>query len=218
MEIGRLILHPADKTCQFLIFKQARAIFTISGQFGIGEILMDRAVANRVEGHCPPALLRFGDQVMPLDARFKSAPAQPAFLRQITQTADLTLLTLRRLLLLAHRIVETIGPARLDALFSAHHAQIACSHIAGHGRASGHDGVIANCHRRDQRAVRSDKGTVANRGLIFEIAIIIAATSSIFDIQVSQLSVGVAVASSVLVVISLALSQLWCVSTSFPEI
>src|SRR5688572_6981676 len=71
-------------------------------------------------------------------------------------------------LLLAHRVVEAVGPAGFDELFGADHAQVAVADVARHRAACGDDRVAADADGRDQRAVAADEGVLADHRLIFE--------------------------------------------------
>ncbi len=48
------------------------------GKLGIGEVEMDGLVTDRMDRNRVAALLRFGNRMMPLDARFERALAKPA--------------------------------------------------------------------------------------------------------------------------------------------
>jgi len=67
VKIGRLVFHPGYKPGERLICEQALPIIADTSQLRIGEIRVDRTMANRVDRHLPPALLRLGNGMMPLD-------------------------------------------------------------------------------------------------------------------------------------------------------
>src|SRR3546814_9416859 len=78
-------------------------------------------------------------------------------------------LFLLRRLLLAHRVMKAVGPAGLDQLLAAHTAQFAVGDVARHRAARRDDRVGTDPDRRDERAVRPDKGALADLGPILEI-------------------------------------------------
>src|SRR3546814_13193928 len=70
---------------------------------------------------------------------------------------------------------------RFDTLFP-YPPLFRAADVAGHRAAGADDRVAADPHRRDQRAVRSDEGVLADFGAIFEIAVIIAGDRARADI------------------------------------
>lgn len=76
-------MNPANKFADLLILHQASAISSDPRQLCIAEVLVDCLVTDRMNRNRLPALFRFGDRVMPLNARFKGAAAQPAAMRQL---------------------------------------------------------------------------------------------------------------------------------------
>src|SRR3546814_13645057 len=93
-------------------------------------------------------------------------------------------LFLLRRLLLAQRVMKAVGPAGLDQLLAAHKAQFAVGDVARHRAARRDDRVGTDPDRRDERAVRPDKGALADLGPILEIAIIIAGDRARADLRV----------------------------------
>ena len=75
VEVGRLVGAPLDEFRDSWMRKHHLAVRANPRQLGIGEIRMDRAVADRVEGHRLAALLGLGHRVMMLDAATKRTQA-----------------------------------------------------------------------------------------------------------------------------------------------
>ena len=78
VEIGRFIGDPCKEFGHRAMGADTLGIIANAGQFGIGEIGVDRLVTNRVNRHRCAPLFRFGHGMMPLDQRLKRAPTQPA--------------------------------------------------------------------------------------------------------------------------------------------
>ncbi|NNC54012.1 MAG: hypothetical protein HKO08_13320 [Erythrobacter sp.] len=78
MEIGRLPGNPAQELLNRLVFYQRLTVFADPRQLGIGEVGMDRLVADRMDGDREAPLLRLGNRVMVLDPRADGPLAKPA--------------------------------------------------------------------------------------------------------------------------------------------
>ena len=78
MEIGRLACDPAHEPGHRLVRAHGLGIITDPGEFAVGEIRVDRLVADRVHRDLDLALLGAWHRVVPLDQRFKRTSAQPA--------------------------------------------------------------------------------------------------------------------------------------------
>lgn len=68
METGRFVRDPAKEPGDDLIAGKGSAITLQPGQFGIGESLVDRLVADWMHRDGFASLLRFGNGVVPLNA------------------------------------------------------------------------------------------------------------------------------------------------------
>ena len=79
--------------------------------------------------------------------------------------------------------MEPICPAGLYQLLRADHTQLSIGDVARHSAPRSHNRVTPDFHRRDQGAVRSNKRALANHGLIFEIAIIVAGDRARTDVR-----------------------------------
>ncbi|GAB5351229.1 hypothetical protein TMRH483_02173 [Qipengyuania sp. 483] len=75
LEIGGLVGNPAQEPGHVFRGGKTIPIVTKPRQFGIGEIGVDRLVADRMDRHRCPALLRFWDRMVPLDAAAQRATA-----------------------------------------------------------------------------------------------------------------------------------------------
>jgi len=67
MEIGWLVRHPGHEFRQRRIFQQRGTVSAEAHERGVGEIGMDRPVADRVDRHGYPALFRLRNRVVQLD-------------------------------------------------------------------------------------------------------------------------------------------------------
>ena len=68
VKVGRLAFDPPDKFDQRFIGKQCFPIHSYPRELGIGEIGVDRIVADRMNRDRFTPLLRFGHRMVPLDA------------------------------------------------------------------------------------------------------------------------------------------------------
>ena len=68
MEIGRFVADPLHELPKHIALQQCGAILAGTGKLGVGEVRVDRTMADRVDGHGCPALLGFGHRVMLLHA------------------------------------------------------------------------------------------------------------------------------------------------------
>ena len=78
VEIGLFAPHPMHEFGNRRVLPDRVGIIANARKFGIGEVGVDRLVTDRVDGHSFAALLRFWHRMVPLDKRFKPAPAKPA--------------------------------------------------------------------------------------------------------------------------------------------
>ena len=74
VKIGRFIGNPCKEFGHRAMGADMVGIIANAGQFGIGEIGVDRLVTNRVNRHGCAPLFRFGHGVMPLDQRLERTP------------------------------------------------------------------------------------------------------------------------------------------------
>ena len=75
MEIGGLVGNPAQEPRHVFRGSEPIPIVTKPRKFGVGEIGVDGLVADRMDRNRRPALLRFWDRMMPLDAAAQRATA-----------------------------------------------------------------------------------------------------------------------------------------------
>ena len=78
MKIGRFIGNPCEEFGHRAMSPDMLRIIANARQFSVGEISVDRLVADRVNRNRAPTLLGLGHRVVPLDQGVKAAPAKPA--------------------------------------------------------------------------------------------------------------------------------------------
>ncbi len=75
MKVRRLTLYPGYKATQIFMLQQAVSIYPYPGQLSIGEVLVDRALADGMQWNGFAPFLRFRHHMMPLLAAFERPPA-----------------------------------------------------------------------------------------------------------------------------------------------
>ena len=85
MEVWRLVGNPSDELCNRFARTDSMSIVANAGQFGVGESDMDGLVADRVDRHRSPPLLRFWHRVMPLNLAAQRTFTQPTRERLVAQ-------------------------------------------------------------------------------------------------------------------------------------
>lgn len=78
MEIGRLPGDPGEEARDSVVRRQRVTVTANSRQLGIGEVRVDRPVADRVDGDSLPTLARFRHGMMALHPLAERTFAQPA--------------------------------------------------------------------------------------------------------------------------------------------